>query len=1414
MRLRRQRSTHSWVNKLLAGILLVALAVTTLPMVSWAEGGDAPVIPPVVEGAGDSGDDLDVPGEPFEDEEGNDQPSDLLVPFNNTPSPLDFKLFDVKLTTPEGYEFGDDVEQNASFIIEYTFELVDAAKVAGNTYTQQMPTSVTPPSSDSVQRLTSNGFDLGSATFKTDGSVEIVFGADADNRSARKGGFTLNGTFNETVITGETTVSFPLGGSVTKDYKIKFKNDPIVSPIPKIEKNVLQNSYDPATGTVEWEVVVSTSAADLDSVTVTDTLNTNHAYVANSGKAKLGTGEFNSELGTFGFDAQKLTYTYSGKVAVGEPLTLRYKTQVVSNPSLSHNNGTVSINLTNSAKIEPNEQHSGTNPVSRTYGIETDWLKKASSLKNQSVSGGRTIVWTVTINGSKNTISDETKLTDKIPQKLTLKTDTITLKKGTDDAVTLSPDQFVYDTDSRNLTYTFNDAGTDTYVLTYETTIDEAYYQSMGGKVSFTNDAFLDVVGDPKVSSTANIGDSVVTKGGTYVASNQEITWTISVNSNKADIVKGYIEDTLTMGQEFLSLESAQIGSTSITLNPVTDEPDQTGEYRYNEGEKKLTVYLGDFNESAAIVFKTRVTNPDHYAKNKQSTSYTNEAVFKGTDLELKGSGTAPVTSTVLSKSHGNYDYVNNRVTWTIIVNQNKMLMKGTSPAKGPVITDTIGVGHAYVPGTFTISANGTPTDNHTLTEDRWVLTSDLDDLQVYRFEFPDEIQNQYTITYQTEITDPTFFQENKTQTFGNEVVVAYTTGQNNDVTQNVSSSISPTNIAVGKDSITRVNDEPYIDWIVPINAGKVKIKDAKIVDVLQPQLMLDEDSVKLYKATKNASTGKLEADITQPVSLRQPLEYIAVGEADENGKFKHQLTIFLPDSSESAESGDAYVLKFRTDISSKYSFTVTNNITLSGTGFEKVQTAEKVITGVFVGSGWGTGQNGSITIKKIDAVTKQPLANAKFELEDQFGDKKTGTTGQNGLLTFDKLLYVRYTLRETEAPTGYKLLAGEKSFKLSAENPNIDDVVIENGLLVNSFSFTKVRTSQTPIAGAEFTLYKVSPGTETIEDGAPTYKATSDPDGIVSFTDIPVGEYIARETQAPAGYLHTNEVVHITIAPNSDNTDTTVAIDKTEIQNTKATADLTFTKTTTSGTALAGAEFGLYNEAGTLINTTKSDGSGNVKFEAVEYGKYTIKELNAPSGYIKSDVVLQAEVTVDTVNNIGVGTVTPNTVTNAPVPPGQTNPPIIPYTPAPSPTPGATPSPTPSVPGATPTPGPSATPAPSQPPVTTPEDTPTDGEVDIPDNEIPTIGRPPKNGTVTVDENGKWTYTPNPGYTGDDDFTIIIGDEEVPFGVKVTPKGTLPKTGEESDLPLLLGGFTLMGLGVVAAVVANRKKQAVKGKR
>ncbi|HSC79747.1 MAG TPA: retention module-containing protein, partial [Chitinolyticbacter sp.] len=126
----------------------------------------------------------------------------------------------------------------------------------------------------------------------------------------------------------------------------------------------------------------------------------------------------------------------------------------------------------------------------------------------------------------------------------------------------------------------------------------------------------------------------------------------------------------------------------------------------------------------------------------------------------------------------------------------------------------------------------------------------------------------------------------------------------------------------------------------------------------------------------------------------------------------------------------------------------------------------------------------------------------------------------------------------------------------------------------------------------------------------------------------------------------------------------------------------------------------------------------------------------------------------------------------------------------APTPDPIATPTP---IPTPTPVPGNSA-PIGNDALVTTVEDAPITGQLTASDADGDALsftkGSDPANGTVTVNPDGSWSYTPNPDYNGSDSFTVTVSDgkggsDTVTVNVGITPVNDAPVLTESNGNPL-----------------------------
>ncbi|XZG71207.1 retention module-containing protein [Chitinibacteraceae bacterium HSL-7] len=95
---------------------------------------------------------------------------------------------------------------------------------------------------------------------------------------------------------------------------------------------------------------------------------------------------------------------------------------------------------------------------------------------------------------------------------------------------------------------------------------------------------------------------------------------------------------------------------------------------------------------------------------------------------------------------------------------------------------------------------------------------------------------------------------------------------------------------------------------------------------------------------------------------------------------------------------------------------------------------------------------------------------------------------------------------------------------------------------------------------------------------------------------------------------------------------------------------------------------------------------------------------------------------------------------------------------------------------------------------VTTDEDTPVSGTLTATDADGDTLtfnkSGDPSHGSVTVNPNGTWTYTPDANYNGADSFTVTVSDgkggtDTITVNVGITPVNDIPVIGDQNGNPL-----------------------------
>ena len=226
-----------------------------------------------------------------------------------------------------------------------------------------------------------------------------------------------------------------------------------------------------------------------------------------------------------------------------------------------------------------------------------------------------------------------------------------------------------------------------------------------------------------------------------------------------------------------------------------------------------------------------------------------------------------------------------------------------------------------------------------------------------------------------------------------------------------------------------------------------------------------------------------------------------------------------------------------------------------------------------------------------------------------------------------EKIPFGKYCVQEIATDEHY-VLNGEKylvTFEYMGQE--VTTVSIDCGQFVNELKRgkvegIKVNESDEPLENALFGLFAVDTAEFTSENAYMT--AVSDENGYFEFDEIPYGEYIIHEIEAPTGYILSDESYPVTVSEDGNVVEITAV-------NKPITVEIS--KRDIYGNELVGAEMVLENADGETVDKWTSDGTNHI-VSKLGAGEYVLKEIAAPNGYVMATDI---KFTVDVYGNITV---------------------------------------------------------------------------------------------------------------------------------------------------------------------------------
>ena len=254
------------------------------------------------------------------------------------------------------------------------------------------------------------------------------------------------------------------------------------------------------------------------------------------------------------------------------------------------------------------------------------------------------------------------------------------------------------------------------------------------------------------------------------------------------------------------------------------------------------------------------------------------------------------------------------------------------------------------------------------------------------------------------------------------------------------------------------------------------------------------------------------------------------------------------------------------------------------------------------------------VRIRKEDKDTKIGLSGAEIQIRaannTPYGPY---TTDADGYVLVEALPVGSYIATETVAPEGYAQTTADFTFQVTEQNDenNPVSVVIPNSRAKVDVEFEKYdSTTGRGLAGAAFSVYDVLTNKQVAA-------VTSDANGKLKFQVDP-GDYYIQETNAPNNYeLNTKKYQFHAAADGTITNEQGDKIENLRIPNAPGSYSVTLRKyDSKTNEPLAGAVITVYNSIGRDVFSGTTDADGNLRVPTLSPGRYSYKEVEAPSGY------------------------------------------------------------------------------------------------------------------------------------------------------------------------------------------------------
>ena len=270
----------------------------------------------------------------------------------------------------------------------------------------------------------------------------------------------------------------------------------------------------------------------------------------------------------------------------------------------------------------------------------------------------------------------------------------------------------------------------------------------------------------------------------------------------------------------------------------------------------------------------------------------------------------------------------------------------------------------------------------------------------------------------------------------------------------------------------------------------------------------------------------------------------------------------------------------------------------------------------------------GSLIINKLSSADKKtPLEGVLFQITYSDGSfVDNGALSSKGLYRTDKngqiiLSGITGTVIVTEVETikGYRIDDASRSQTIEVRANDTQQLWFYNAPISRILLHKVDKATGKGISGAVFLLYD--------SNHNPIGEYVTDQDGYIYADEgLADGRYYLREIKAAQGYVLDPELKTIYVrAGATTEIEWSNSAECGQIQIIKKSANDNPINGLPAGTLLEGAVFEIYDKAGNVVDTIKSDRNGRAVSKTLPLSRYTVREIKAPANYSINPTVMTA---------------------------------------------------------------------------------------------------------------------------------------------------------------------------------------------